>query len=193
MDSLPLLSLVTFLPLVGGCVVAMLPAERTDLPRKVALLFAVLGFVVSLPLLGYDASAAGIQFAERYYWVPSLGISWHLGIDGISLWLVMLTTFLGPVVILGAWEAVAKRPREFFFYILALQTSVMLESRRLTKQLEAQRALADQAEHSRFNDLRGYLKRAGCEADPGNEPEILQTLAAVEAAMLWGLSKYATS
>jgi len=125
MDSLPLLSLVTFLPLVGGCVVAMLPAERTDLPRKVALLFAVLGFVVSLPLLGYDASAAGIQFAERYYWVPSLGISWHLGIDGISLWLVMLTTFLGPVVILGAWEAVAKRPREFFFYILALQTAML--------------------------------------------------------------------
>jgi NADH-quinone oxidoreductase subunit M len=125
MDSLPLLSLVTFLPLVGGCVVVMLPADNTDLPRKIALLFAVLGFVVSLPLLGYDASAAGIQFAERYYWVPSLGISWHLGIDGISLWLVMLTTFLGPVVILGAWEAVAKRPREFFFHILALQTAML--------------------------------------------------------------------
>ena len=110
MDSMPLLSLITFVPLVGACVVALLPAENAELSKKVALAFAVLGFVISLPLLGYDASVAGIQFAERYYWVPSLGISWHLGIDGISLWLVMLTTFLGPVVILGSWEAVEKRP-----------------------------------------------------------------------------------
>jgi len=125
MDSLPILSLVTFLPLVGACVVGFLPRASGDQAKKVALLFAVAGFLVSLPLLGYDAEAAGIQFAERYYWVPSLGISWHLGIDGISLWLVMLTTFLGPVVILGAWEAVEKRPREFFFHILALQTAML--------------------------------------------------------------------
>ncbi len=125
MDSLPILSLVTFLPLVGACVVALLPRESADQAKKVALLFALAGFAVSLPLIGYDAGVAGIQFAERYYWVPSLGISWHLGIDGISLWLVMLTTFLGPVVILGAWEAVEKRPREFFFHVLALQTAML--------------------------------------------------------------------
>ena len=125
MDSLPLLSLVAFVPLTGACVVALLPASSSHLAKKVALAFALVGFAVSLPLIGYDAGAAGIQFAERYYWVPSLGISWHLGIDGISLWLVMLTTFLGPVVILGAWEAVEKRPREFFFHILALQTAML--------------------------------------------------------------------
>ncbi len=125
LDSLPLLSLVTFVPLAGACLLFLLPADNAVLIKRVALAVAVLGFLVSLPLVGYDGEAAGIQFAERYYWVPSLGISWHLGIDGISLWLVMLTTFLGPVVILGAWEAVEKRPREFFFHILALQTAML--------------------------------------------------------------------
>jgi len=123
--DLPLLSLITFLPFVGALVVAAIPAHRTLLIKQVALLVTVAGFLVSLPLLAYDGSSAAIAFAERYSWVDSLGISWHLGIDGLSLWLVLLTTFLGPIIVGGAWDSVDKRHREFFFHILALQTFML--------------------------------------------------------------------
>ncbi|HCP45386.1 MAG TPA: Fe-S-binding domain-containing protein [Deltaproteobacteria bacterium] len=125
MDSLPLLTIVTFLPLVGGLLLFAVPKGAEGAVRWVALATAVLGFVVSLPLLGYDGVAAGMQFAENYAWIPTWGLTWHLGIDGISVWLVMLTTFLGPIVILGAWDSVSRRHTEFFFHLLALQTAML--------------------------------------------------------------------
>jgi NADH-quinone oxidoreductase subunit M len=123
--DLPILTFVTFVPLLGAFLVAALPERNPTLIKQSALVIAVVGFFVSLPLLGYDGSTAAIAFAERYPWVESLGISWHLGIDGISLWLVMLTTFLGPIVVLGAWNSVGVRHREFFFHLLALQTFML--------------------------------------------------------------------
>ena len=126
MDTLPLLSIVTFLPLLGAVVLALLPTDDTVRIKQFALGVASLGFVASLPLvLLWDDANAGMQFVEKVTWVKSLGISWHMGIDGISLWLVMLTTFLGPIVILGSWTAVEGRHREFFFQILALQTFML--------------------------------------------------------------------
>jgi len=125
MDSLPLLTIITFLPLVGGLALFALPKDSLDAIRWVALGTAGLGFVVSLPLLAYDGAVAGMQFAESYTWIPTWGLTWHLGIDGISVWLVLLATFLGPIVILGAWESVTKRHREFFFHLLALQTAML--------------------------------------------------------------------
>ena len=122
MDNLPILSIVTFTPLLGAVVLAMLPKNNIALIKQVALAFAFLSFIVSLPLLGYDDPAGKMMFVERVSWVPSMGINWHLGLDGISLWLVMLTTFLGWIVILGSWTAVDFRHREFFMHILALQT-----------------------------------------------------------------------
>ncbi len=117
-----ILSIVTFLPLVGGLILLFVPQERVALIKQIALGVACAGFAVSIPLLNYDGAKGGMQFVEQADWVPSMGISWHLGIDGISLWLVLLTTFLGPIVILGAWTAVHDRHRDFFFWILALQT-----------------------------------------------------------------------
>jgi NADH-quinone oxidoreductase subunit M len=126
MDTLPLLSIITFLPLLGAVVLALLPKDNTVLIKQVALAVACLGFIVSLPLvLLWDDADAGMQFVEKVAWVKSLGISWHLGVDGISLWLVMLTTFLGPIVILGSWTAVEGRHREFFIHLLALQTFML--------------------------------------------------------------------
>jgi NADH-quinone oxidoreductase subunit M len=126
MDNLPLLSIITFLPLAGAVILAFLPKDNTVLIKQVALAVACMGFVVSLFLLpGWDNSEAGMQFVEKATWVSSLGISWHLGVDGITLWLILLTTFLGPIVILGSWTAVEGRHREFFFHILALQTFML--------------------------------------------------------------------
>ncbi|MCO4771815.1 MAG: NADH-quinone oxidoreductase subunit M, partial [Deltaproteobacteria bacterium] len=123
--DLPILSIVTFLPLVGAALVLALPKDNEDLPKMVALITTLVGFVVSLPLItGFDAANVGMQFVESYDWVGAKdwGFEFALGLDGISLWLVILTTFLGPIVVLGSWTAVEKRPKEFFFWVLALQT-----------------------------------------------------------------------
>lgn len=126
MENLPLLSIITFLPLLGAAVLAFLPKDNTVLIKQVALAVAFAGFIVSLPLYFlWDDASAGMQFVEKANWVASLGISWHLGVDGISLWLVLLTTFLGPIVILGSWTAVEGRHREFFIHILMLQTFML--------------------------------------------------------------------
>ena len=125
MDNLPLLSIITFLPLAGAIALLFIPQERVGLIKQVALGVACAGFAVSIPLINYNGGKAGTQFREKVDWVESLGITWHLGIDGISLWLILLTTFLGPIVILGAWEAVHTRQREFFFHLLALQTFML--------------------------------------------------------------------
>jgi len=125
MGDLPILSIVTFLPLAGAFLLLLIPAEKIGLIKQVALTVAFAGFAVSIPLLNYDGNKGGIQFREKASWVDSLGITWHLGIDGISLWLVLLTTFLGVIVILGSWTAVNTRHREFFFHLLALQSFML--------------------------------------------------------------------
>ena len=122
MDGIPILSIVILLPLAGALLLLLVPASRPALVKRVALAMACLGFLVSLPLVTYAEPRGRVGFAEKVAWVPDLGISWHLGIDGISLWLVLLTTFLGPIVILGAWNSVRAQPRAFFFWLLALQT-----------------------------------------------------------------------
>ncbi len=93
----PILSLVTFLPLAGALLLIFLPAERTRLVRSFALGVAVLTFLLSLALyFGFDSGTASPQFVEQRAWLGR-GIQYHLGIDGISLFLVLLTTFLMPV------------------------------------------------------------------------------------------------
>jgi NADH-quinone oxidoreductase subunit M len=125
MDGLPMLSIVTFLPLVGALIVLALPRENAALPKTVALVTSLLGFAISLPLLAaFEPSNTGMQLVETYDWVGAKdwGFVLSFGLDGISIWLVLLTTFLGPLVVLGAWTAVEARPKEFFFWVLALQT-----------------------------------------------------------------------
>ncbi len=123
--DLPILSIVTFLPLIGAAVVLALPKDNESLPKMVAFITTLAGFVVSLPLVtGFDAANTGMQFTESYNWIGAKdwGFELTFGLDGISLWLVLLTTFLGPIVVAGAWTAVEKRHKEFFFWVLALQT-----------------------------------------------------------------------
>src|SRR5687767_3587487 len=104
MTGLPLLSLVTFVPLIGVLVIAFLPRERVAWVRWAALATALLTWVVSLMLLaGFDRAAPGFQFVEQADWVPAFGIQYKLGIDGISLALVVLTTTLTAISILASF------------------------------------------------------------------------------------------
>src|SRR4051812_13074458 len=104
-----LLSLITFLPLVFALCLLVLPGSQEKLIRIFSLIFSLGVFGVSIFMLTKFHKTAELQFVERVPWVPELGISYFLGIDGISLWLVILTTFLTPVIILGSWSAISTK------------------------------------------------------------------------------------
>ncbi len=124
--SLPLLSVVTFLPLVGVVVVAVLPRERVNAIRWAALVTALATCVVSLLLLaGFDVGAAGFQFRETVDWVPAFGIQYKLGIDGISLALVVLTTILTWISILASFRPIKERVKEYMISFLVLEIGMI--------------------------------------------------------------------
>ena len=104
-DSIPMLSTLTFIPLIGAALLYLIPqfnssndAEGTK-AQSFSFLVSMLVFMFSCyMLIGFDASSAEMQFQEHLSWIPAYGISYHLGIDGISLFLVMLTTFIMPLI-----------------------------------------------------------------------------------------------
>ena len=110
MSSWPILSLVTFLPLVGAifCLVVNGPKEAVDRNcRSAALITSLVTFLISLLLwIHFDPTKAGFQFEEKLAWVPALDIGYHMGIDGISLFFVLLSTLLTPICILADRKSV---------------------------------------------------------------------------------------
>jgi NADH-quinone oxidoreductase subunit M len=128
-----MLSLITFLPLAGAVLVLIAgygdrEGRRDALVRWLSLAVSLATFALTLLLWArFDASpsAAEFQFVEQRSWIPSFGISYHLGIDGISLLLIVLTAFLTPVSQLSSWGSVHKRTRDFNFFVLALETGML--------------------------------------------------------------------
>jgi NADH-quinone oxidoreductase subunit M len=121
-----LLSFTTFLPLAGVAVLLVGGRSlRDDAARAVALAVTLATFLVSLAVFGrFDPHAPGFQLVEQTTWVESLGFGYLLGVDGISLWMVLLTTFLFPVSVLASW-GIAKDVRLFMMAMLALETAVI--------------------------------------------------------------------
>jgi len=125
MTDWPILSTVTFLPLVGAFLILLIRddgrAARSNI-RNVALLTTVFTFVLSLFIwIGFDTGEPGFQMVEKADWLDS-GISYHMGVDGISMLFVILTTFLMPLCILASWESVEKRVKEYMIAFLILET-----------------------------------------------------------------------
>ncbi|MFH0881439.1 MAG: NADH-quinone oxidoreductase subunit M [bacterium] len=119
------LSAIIFIPLVGALLMLLLPDGKSALLRGWALGVMIVGFLVSLPLFWmYDPNTADFQFIEKLAWIPSIGIQYHLGLDGISLLLVLLTTLLGPVVVFGS-SGVTKHLKGYFISMLILQTGML--------------------------------------------------------------------
>ena len=126
MEGLPILSLITFSPLVLGVILLFFPAEPVKIPQRVAFLFSLLPFCFSLVMLNqFDPSVGELQLTETVEWMPSLGIYYSLGVDGFSLWLIILTTLLTPVVILGSWTDIRHRVKEFLFFMLILEWGML--------------------------------------------------------------------
>jgi NADH-quinone oxidoreductase subunit M len=121
-----LLSLVIFLPLAGALVALLIPREEAGIARAIGFTASLLTFLVSLVLLGaFEPGQAGFQLEQSVVWVESLGLRYHVGVDGISLWLVLLTTFLTPITLLSAQRSVAKKVREFVVAMLLLETGML--------------------------------------------------------------------
>ena len=120
-----LLSALILLPLVGAMLVALLPREAVSLQKAVALLGSVVVFAVSLKLLTGFQPTGAMQFRETFQWLPAYGITYRLGIDGISLWLVILTTFLTPLCLLGSWQGIEQRQKEFGVFMLLLEAGMI--------------------------------------------------------------------
>ena len=121
-----ILSTITFLPLVGAVAVAFMPRRQEAAVKGLALAVSVLTFVVSLPLYAvFNPAVADYQFVEARTWMPTLGVTYHLGVDGISLLLVLLTTFLMPLTILASWHSIERRWKEFAVTMLLLETGML--------------------------------------------------------------------
>ena len=125
MSGVPILSLTTFLPLVGAFLILLIrdegDAARRNI-RNVALLTTVFTFAISLLVwIYFDNANPGFQFVEKVGWIDG-SISYHMGVDGISMLLVILTTFLMPLCILASWEAIQHRVKEYMIAFLILET-----------------------------------------------------------------------
>ena len=124
--GVPLLTLITFLPLVGIPILLLMPRDKEEASKWVAFGISVLTFIVSLRLLlNFAPGESGPQFVARYWWVPQWGITYFLGVDGISLWLVLLTTLLSPIAILSSWNAIHDRLKEYLIFMLLLETGMV--------------------------------------------------------------------
>ncbi|CAN7593386.1 NADH-quinone oxidoreductase subunit M [Mesorhizobium caraganae] len=125
MTAWPILSLVTFLPLVGVLLILFIRDDSENARRNIrAIAFTTTAatFIISLFIwTGFDNSQAGFQFVEKFAWLDS-GISYHMGVDGISMLFVILTTFLMPLCILASWEAIDKRVKAYMIAFLLLET-----------------------------------------------------------------------
>jgi NADH-quinone oxidoreductase subunit M len=122
--GIPILSFLVFFPLAGAIVLLFVKKESTI--RVVTLLFALVEFAASLPLFfKFDSAMAAMQFVEDRWWVEAYGISYKLGIDGISLLLVLLSTFLTVLCILCSWTAITFRVKEYMISFLFLETGMI--------------------------------------------------------------------
>ncbi|HSM71269.1 MAG TPA: NADH-quinone oxidoreductase subunit M [Anaerolineales bacterium] len=125
--NFPLLTLLTFFPLAGVLVLLFIPSEKRSALRWTALVTSLVVFVISLVVLArFDASDVNLQLVDRVNWITVAGwdIQYHLGIDGLSILLVLLTAFLTPISILSTWTAVEDRVKEFMVYFLLLEVGM---------------------------------------------------------------------
>ena len=119
-----LLSVVLFLPLVFALILMLWPQKSTI--RHLALGLSLIEFIASLSILrNFDSNSAALQMVEQYSWVPRFGISYFIGIDGISVMLIMLTTLLTPIIILGSWKSIEEKVKGFHVALFVLQTAMM--------------------------------------------------------------------
>ncbi|MCK5555874.1 MAG: NADH-quinone oxidoreductase subunit M, partial [Alphaproteobacteria bacterium] len=129
MITFPVLSLIIFLPLLGALLMFCVRGDEksvTDNVKSIALVTTLVVFALSVYMFtGFDKSSADFQFVEKFDWLPALGSSYKMGVDGISIFFVLLSTLLTPICILASWESIKKRVREYMMAFLLLETMMI--------------------------------------------------------------------
>jgi len=120
-----LLSALIFTPVLGALAVALVPRRLERTQRIVGLATAALAFLLALRVVALFVPRPGMQLEIRRDWLPSYGISYHLGVDGLSLWLVVLTALLTPLALLGSWRGIETRVREFQIFTLLSEAAML--------------------------------------------------------------------
>ena len=110
----PLLSLIIWLPIIAGLIVFVMSDRNLRAVRWVALVGSVAGFLVTLPLYsGFDTSVASMQFVEQSVWFERLNVYYYLGVDGISMPLIVLNSFMTPLVVIAGWEVIREKVSQY--------------------------------------------------------------------------------
>jgi NADH-quinone oxidoreductase subunit M len=124
--AFPWLSLITFLPLLGALALTSVPRVHETLLKGLALGWSIVVFLISLGVYtSFEKGNPDFQLTETHEWITSFGIKYAVGVDGISLFLVLLSTFLTPIILLGSWTAIEKRVKEFLICFLVLETAMI--------------------------------------------------------------------
>ena len=120
------LSLILFVPLAGALLLLLVPKQNENAIRWIANVVAFVGFAISIPLwFWYNSQNADFQFVERARWIPSIGAEYFLGVDGLSTLLILLTTMMGFIAVLSSWAAITERVKEYYIFLLVLQTGML--------------------------------------------------------------------
>ncbi|HEV7745055.1 MAG TPA: NADH-quinone oxidoreductase subunit M [Pyrinomonadaceae bacterium] len=126
MKSLHILSIITWLPTLGAIIILILfKKDQAALVKKFATAWFGIAFLASLYLLKYDSAMGGMQFLEDHEWIRVLGARYQMGVDGVAVLLILLTTLLGVIASLSSWKYIEKREKEYYVLLLLLQTAVV--------------------------------------------------------------------
>ncbi|HXD30727.1 MAG TPA: NADH-quinone oxidoreductase subunit M [Pyrinomonadaceae bacterium] len=121
-----ILSVITWLPVLGGIlIIAVFKKQQSTLIKRFATAWLGLDFIASLYLVNYDRALGGMQFLEDHTWIPVIGARYQMGVDGVSVLLILLTTLLGVIAALSSWNYIQKREKEYYALLLFLQAAVL--------------------------------------------------------------------
>src|SRR3972149_916108 len=125
-EVFPVLTVITFFPLLGAFFILITNRNPLNTIRGFALFASVINFFFSLHIYKYfDPTTSNMQFEEFSGWIREWGVNYHVGIDGISLFLVLLTTFITPLAILSSWRAIEEKVKEYMIAMLLLETGMI--------------------------------------------------------------------
>src|SRR5258706_1210547 len=120
------LSIILFTPLVGAFILLLVDKQNENAIRWIANIVAFVGFVISVPLwFWYNSANPDLQFVERATWIPWIGAEYFIGVDGLSVLLILLTTMMGSIAVLSSWTAITERVKEYYIVLLVLQTGML--------------------------------------------------------------------
>ena len=126
LQTLPLISIVLFFPVVGAVIVAFMKRDDAELIKRFTLAWTIIAFVLSLGfVIGFQTNNPDFQFRQSFPWIPDLHIGYEVGLDGISLLLIILTTGLMPLAVLSSFKAITDRVKEYYIFMLLLETGML--------------------------------------------------------------------